>query len=159
VITVPTCGGDVPPDEGEPWRIAAVGCHDESMIYFIVDTYLDWLVPGAAYTYSATDEVGSYSCSVHPDIPGRLYCAGPRPGAPGTLQLCVHPDGGELTCNYYDDFPSWVAMVPPCGTEVPPDEPEPIPCSAYLDSVSCNAVPTCRWTKGPPDGFEHCFPR
>ncbi|MBN2388372.1 MAG: formylglycine-generating enzyme family protein [Anaerolineales bacterium] len=163
-VAVADCPGEVPPGAGDSWRIAAIGCHDETRIYFIVDTGLDWLVPGAAYTYSATDEVGSYTCDVHPTIPGRLYCAGLRPAAPGTLQLCLHPDGGVLTCNYYADFPAWVAGVPPCGTEVPPEVPPeeppeepPVPtCPDFLDQGTC-LTNGCIWTKGPPDWMEHCY--
>lgn len=101
---------------GGPWRIAAMGCLDAANIYFNVDTYLEWLIPGAGFTYSASDTVNSFACTVDPVVVGRLNCSGARPAAPGTLQLCVQKDGDPLpTCNYYADFPTWVAAIPPCG--------------------------------------------
>ena len=145
LITVPSCAGDVPPGEGEAWRIAAVGCHDETRIYFIVDTYYDWLVPGAVFTYTATDGVGSYTCEVHPTIPGRLYCAGPRPETPGTLQLCIQPDGGLQVCNDYADFPAWLALVPDCAEA--PEEPHIPSCADYTSPEVCDGLHKgeCAW--------------
>jgi hypothetical protein len=154
-ITVPACEEEVP-SEGD-WRISSYGCHSETDIFFSIDTGLDWLVPGAAYTYSASDEEGSYSCSLIPAVPGRMYCSGPRPAMPGTLQVCVHPDGGSLTCNYFDEFPGLVAAIPDCAPEEPPPDTGPS-CSDYTDHPSCEAA-GCVWRKGDsPPYTDACFP-
>lgn len=149
---IPSCSEE--PSSGS-WRVAALGCHDETRIFFIVDTYLEWLVPGVAFGYRANDGDTDYSCSVHPTIPGRLYCAGARPETPRELEVCVRLGGGPLTCNYFDDFPGWVTGIPPCEEEEPPPHTGPA-CSAYTDQGTCLAN-GCIWDKGPPDGNEHCY--
>jgi hypothetical protein len=146
-VIVPACE-EVPP-EGE-WTISGYGCHDETDIFFSVDTGLDWLVPGADYTYSASDEEGSYACSLIPAVPGRMYCSGPRPETPGTLQVCVHPDGGSLTCEYFEEFPGLVAAIPSCAPEEPPDTG---PSCADYDIAACNDHPECHWDKLPAPGY------
>ncbi|OGO12444.1 MAG: hypothetical protein A2Y93_09095, partial [Chloroflexi bacterium RBG_13_68_17] len=74
-ITVPACEEDVP--SGGEWSLVDFGCHSETHIYFIADTFLEWLVPlvpGAeGFMYRASDGIPSYSCDIHPTIPGRLY--------------------------------------------------------------------------------------
>ncbi|MEZ0397212.1 MAG: formylglycine-generating enzyme family protein [Anaerolineales bacterium] len=149
---VVSCGA--PPGEETSWRIIDAGCHDETRIYVLVDTDLPWLVPGAAYTYGAGPATIPYSCSVHSTIPGRLYCIGARPGAPEDFYLCLRPDGGDLRCQYLSDFPAWVASVPSCGTEPPPEIPPPFDCSVFAtDPASCNAHPECHWDfTVPPNG-------
>jgi hypothetical protein len=128
---------------GGAFRFAGAGCHDETHIYFIIDTGLDWLVPGAAYTYSATDEGNSYSCSVHPTIPGRLYCSGDRPESPGTMQICINRDGPDpLICEYFDDWPAQVAIIPDCA----PPPPVVDACSVWPQSTCEKDHYPCRWS-------------
>ncbi len=153
VVDVSLCGS--PPGGETPWQIVAAGCHDDANIYFIVDTGLSWLTPGAVYTYTARDEIGSYSCSVHPTIPGRLYCVGPRRSDPGRAELCLQPEGGEMVCQSFDDFPAWIASIPACGTEPPPElPPPPFDCSIYsTNPLACDSHPECRWEPNlPPNG-------
>jgi len=134
------------------FRIAGLGCHDETHIFFIIDTGLEWLVPGAAYTYSAWDEDHGYACSVHPTIPGRLYCSGNTPDAPGRLQVCVDQDGpAPVMCDYFDDWPAQEATIPDCA---PP--PDVFSCSSILVQAACDADPRCRWE---PKVFPSCIPR
>ncbi len=140
------------PSEGTTgWRVASVGCHDESRIYVIIDTGYEWLTPTASFTYSATDGERSYSCSVHPTIPGRLYCVGNRPSAPGPLNVTIQQTGAASpTSASYADWPTWVATyIPSCGTEPPPEPeipPPPVdPCAGY-DHLACDLnKATCTW--------------
>jgi hypothetical protein len=131
------CGGgeETPP---AAWRIVSTGCHDEERIYFILDTGLDWLVPGADFTYTADDGVTHYSCSVHPTIPGRLYCSGTRPGGPGQLQVCVVQGSLPPNCNYFSDWPSTVRGIESCAPTLPPPAVNPcmglIPAACSKDS-------------------------
>ncbi len=154
-ISTPDCS-EAPPSSG--FRLAAIGCASETNIYFIVDTDLAWLVPGAHYTYAAEDGVTGYSCTVHPTIPGRLYCAAARPDSPGPLQVCVQQDGAPApTCQTFTDYPAWIAGLPPCVEEPEPVEPDPEPvdpCSVHTDEFSCNTdKPACRWIYTSP---QHC---
>jgi sulfatase modifying factor 1 len=151
IVDPRSCEAEVPVDR----RLAGTGCHDDTRIFFIVDTGLEWLVPGAAFTYHASDGDVDYVCSVHPTIPGRLYCSGTRPGAPGELQVCVQRDGAPMpTCVHFADWPAQEATIPECA---PPPPPPIAACSTYLDGASCTAA-GCRWDKGPPDGLNHCYP-
>jgi hypothetical protein len=149
-LTIAACEEDVPPEGA--WTLLDVGCHDETRIYVLVDTGLEWLLPGAAFTYSAWDEQGYYTCSVHPTVPGRLYCSGDRRGDPDTFHLCIQPDGvgASEICNAFGDFTARVAALPPCGTEdVPPDEPSVDPCSVFTNLLTCEArQDQCHWANG-----------
>ena len=40
--------------------LAGVGCHDEKRIFFTLDTRLPWLVPGAAFTYTAAMQTADF---------------------------------------------------------------------------------------------------
>ena len=138
-VIVPACA-----EEELDWRLAAVGCHSETQIFFIVDTGLEWLVPGAAFTYHASDGDVDYACSVHPTIPGRLYCSGVRPGTPGELQVCVQQDGAPMpTCVHFAGWPGYVAAVPSCAPEEPPPAPT---CADYRNPSDCGAH-GCYWNK------------
>jgi formylglycine-generating enzyme required for sulfatase activity len=153
-IAVRDCAEEEEPSD-PGFTLAGLGCHDETHIFFIIDTGLEWLVPGAAYTYSAWDEDHSYACSVHPTIPGRLYCSGDRPDAPGTMQICVNQDGpAPLMCDYFDGWPAEAATIPDCA---PPPPPPVASCSSYLLPTTCDLAPGCHWEKGPlpPQG---CYP-
>lgn len=143
-IAVRDCEEEEEPSEAD-WRIAGLGCHDETRIFFIIDTGLEWLVPGAAYTYSAWDTDTGYSCSVHPTIPGRLYCSGVRPDAPGELQVCVQQDGAPSpTCDWFADWPAQEDTIPDCAPEVPP--PPVDACSVWTNYNACEKDhPPCRW--------------
>ncbi len=141
-ITVRDCEEEETPPEGE-FTLAGLGCHDESHIFFIIDTGLEWLVPGAAFTYHASDYAVDYACSVHPTIAGRLYCSGDRPGAPRELQVCVQQDGAPLpTCTHFPDWPAQEDTIPDCSPEPPPAE---FSCSSIADPTTCDADPRCRW--------------
>ena len=143
-MIVPDCGAP-PPGENE-WRMAAVGCHDATRVYFMIDTSFEWLVPGADFDYNAGDGETSYACTVNPSTPGRVYCSGTRPLAPGPLQFCLlEPGHGELTCAVYEEWPMWVGGVPSCAPpEEPPDEPPPASCSDYTDANDCKLA-GCDW--------------
>lgn len=105
--------------EGGGWRISAVGCADTTRIYFTLETGLPWLIPGAAYTYSAADISVTYACEVYPTTPGKLYCVGNRPDVPGPMQVCIQQDGALApTCNTFSDYGTWVAAVPACSEEL-----------------------------------------
>ncbi len=142
-ITVPACEEEVP--SGGEWSLVDFGCHSETHIYFIADTFLEWLVPlvpGAGFMYRASDGIPSYSCDIHPTIPGRLYCSGPRPAAPGPLELCVQPDAATLRiCHTWTDWPALVASIPSCE----PTRPPPFSCSSYTNALACNADSRCMW--------------
>jgi len=140
-LTVSDCGaGLVTP---APWQILSTGCHDRERIYFILQTSLAWLVPGADFTYTANDGVTSYSCEVHPTLPGRLYCSGTRPGGPGRLQVGIRQGSSPPTYNYFLNWPSTVRGIESCAPTPPP--PGLAPCSSYSDGPSCNADPRCMW--------------
>ena len=141
VVTLRGCEGEEP--SGGDWRLVDAGCHSETHIYFIVDTGLDWLVPGADYTYYAMDGETMYSCSVVPSVPGRLYCSSPRPGGPGTLEVCVRQEGASSpTCSTFSDWAAQEDTIPDCAAPPPPAE---FSCSSILDSGVCEADPRCRW--------------
>lgn len=153
-VRVSHCGEEEEPSEGE-FRLAGVGCHDETHIFFIVDTGLAWLVPGAAYTYSAVDADHGYSCSVHPTIAGRLYCSGGRPVSPGTLNVCINQDGPDpMICESFADWPAQAASIPDCAPEEPPSG--SFSCSDITDPLVCNADPRCKWVMLAPPGV--CVP-
>lgn len=147
-LPVPDCGIT---SLGNDWQLVAVGCHDESRLYFMVDTGLPWLVPGAEATFVAADGETTYSCSIHPAVAGRVYCAGLRPGSPGALAFCVRQSGDPVpVCQTFAEYPAWVSRVPPCAAE-PPSEP-PVPrtptCADYTDQATCDAhwAQGCKWT-------------
>jgi hypothetical protein len=109
------------------FSLAGVGCHDEKRIFFILDTRLPWLVPGAAFSYTASDGPTGYSCSVHPTIASRLYCSGTRPGTPGGLEVCIQQEGAPSPiCHSFADWPAQEDAIPSC---VPPTSLPP--CSSY----------------------------
>jgi hypothetical protein len=57
------------------------------------------------------------------------------------------------TCVHFAGWPGYVAAVPSCA----PEEPPPVlTCEDYTTRDVCLAN-SCRWTKGPPDGREHCY--
>ncbi|MCJ7678521.1 MAG: hypothetical protein MUO35_12465 [Anaerolineales bacterium] len=134
-LTVSDCGASR--TTPAPWRIVSTGCHDEERIYFILETGLNWLVPGADFTYTANDGVTLYSCSVHPTIPGRLYCSSTRPGGPGRLQVCVREGSSPPTCNYFLDWPGTVAGIENCAPSLPPPPPPGPSCSSYTNPNLC----------------------
>jgi hypothetical protein len=149
-LTVSDCGaGLVTP---APWQIVSTGCHDEERIYFILQTSLAWLVPGADFTYIAEDGVTSYSCEVHPTIPGRLYCSGRRPGGPGRLQVGIRQGSAPPTYNYFLNWPSTVRGIENCAPSLPP--PGLAPCSSYTSSGTC-PTDRCVWVSGGSGGT--CF--
>jgi hypothetical protein len=152
-VTVSDCGTAT--WDGDDWRLIAVDCHDAAQIYFMIDTGLPWLVPGAAVTFTASDGETAYTCVVHPTVAGRVYCSGLRPDSPGALTFCLQRPGDPApTCQTYADYPVWVAGIPTC-TVTPPPPPE-LTCSDYMDITTCQAH-GCTWTKGPPDSLEHCY--
>ncbi len=137
-VIVPACA-----EEEVDWRLASVGCYDETHLFFIVDTGFAWLVPGAGWTYHAWDGSSTYSCSVHPTIPGRLYCIGPRPPAPGPLDVYVQQDGTPPTTSVlFEGWPGYVAAVPSCA----PEEPPPPSCADYHTPTDCGGH-GCYWNK------------
>jgi formylglycine-generating enzyme required for sulfatase activity len=149
-LTILNC--NPPVDSG--WWMTALGCYDETRIFFQVNTNLDWLVPGADYTYTATDGETTYTCTINPTEPGYLYCAGTRPVVPDPLELCLRRAGEAAPiCRTFADFRSWVSDIPPCGAEEPPAP----ACTDYVERTPCQEA-GCSWTKGPPDGLEHCYP-
>ena len=144
-LTVSDCGaGLVTP---APWRIVATGCHDEERIYFILQTSLAWLVPGADFTYTASDGVTSYSCEVHPTTPGRLYCSGPRPGGAGRLQVGIQQGSSPPTYDYFLNWPSTVAAIESCA---PPTElPSAVDaCAAWSGNPNLCISHGCVYDKG-----------
>ena len=148
-VVVSDCEVETPPDGG--FTLAGTGCHDESDIFFIVDTGLGWLVPGAGFTYSAWDGETGYACSAHPTIPGRLYCSGDRPHAPGALDVCVQQDGAPPPpiCGLFEDWPAQEDSIPDCAPTIPGVP----PCSTYTSEATC-PLDRCTWD---PKGF--CWPR
>jgi formylglycine-generating enzyme required for sulfatase activity len=156
-VIVPACEGEVP--SGEDWRMLAYGCHSETMIYFIVSTGIDWLVPGAPVTIGAADGVTTYSCDIHPTIPGQLYCSGLNPAAPSALAVCIQRAGDPPICHTWTGWHGTEATIPSCIIAVPPPPVEPAPsCYDYgIDPVAC-AAHGCRWDKGPPYVGMGCFP-
>jgi formylglycine-generating enzyme required for sulfatase activity len=146
---------------GEPpvgiWLLSEVGCHSETALYVIIDTGLDWLVPGAAFDYNVAGGGVIFGCEPMPGSPGRLYCSGDTmPSFAGGLQVCIRRDGeAEPTCRTFDDFTARAPAT--CVEEPPPPEPPAPSCSDYTTQASCLAN-GCKWTKGPPDGLEHCYP-
>ncbi len=156
VVDIPACSGEE--TSGGTWEIAGYGCHNESNIYFILDTHLTWLVPGAVYTYSASDGVSSYLCSLHPTITGRLYCSGPRPAAPGPLLVCLTIYHEETVCQSIDAYPGMVAAIPACDAEEEPPPPSTdSSCSGYDFNTCQMNNDHCRWVGAPPPG--HCEPK
>jgi|GEM_PF-2186323 len=152
-ITIPNCS------EGPPvgfWYLAEVGCHSEDTIYVIIVTGLDWLVPGAEFDYNVAGGGVVFSCEPVPGSPGRLYCSGDTmPSSAGGLQVCIRREGDAApTCVTFDDF---TTRSPTTCQEEPPSEPPPLSCSGYNNQTACVAA-GCKWTKGPPDGLEHCYP-
>jgi formylglycine-generating enzyme required for sulfatase activity len=145
-MTVPDCS----PTEAGDWRMVSIGCHDETRIFFMIDTGLSWLVPGAEFDYTATDGETTYSCTVNPAVVGRIYCAGTRPEVPGPLEFCLQgPDDAAPICQTYPDYNIWVTGIPPCAPEEPeePEEPPVLHCSDYTDEATCNAhnADGCKW--------------
>ncbi len=135
--------------DADDWQLIAVGCHDETQLYFMIDTGLGWLIPGAEVTYSASDGETTYSCSVHATVPGRVYCAGTRPESPGDLQFCVQRAGDAApTCTTFPEYDIWVNATPPCQTiTVTPPPPQTLHCSDYTDAPTCNShwADGCKW--------------
>lgn len=140
-VTVLNCAEEVV-SEGK-MSVAGTGCHDEKRIFFTLDTRLPWLVPGAAFTYTANDGLTTYSCSIHPTIAGRLYCFGARPGSPGGLEVCIQQDGTPSPiCHIFANWPAQENAIPSCvPTSAPPDLP---PCSSYTTPMTCPAD-RCWW--------------
>jgi formylglycine-generating enzyme required for sulfatase activity len=146
-ITVRDCEAEEEPSDAG-FTLAGLGCHDETRIFFIVDTGLDWLVPGAGFAYHASDYDVDYACSVHPTIPGRLYCSGVRPETPLELQVCVQQDGAPMpTCGRFPGWPAEEATIPDCAPPPPPVEPHIPTCADYADADTCNAhgADGCKW--------------
>ncbi|MEW6093651.1 MAG: formylglycine-generating enzyme family protein [Chloroflexota bacterium] len=142
-MTIPDCA----PTGDEGWRMIAIGCHDETRIYFMIETGLDWLFPGVDFDYTATDGETTYACTVNPAMPGRIYCAGPRPEVPGPLEFCLQGPGEVApTCQTYPDYNIWVAAIPPCAPEEP-EEPHVPSCADYTDEYTCNNLHKgeCAW--------------
>jgi sulfatase modifying factor 1 len=140
-VTVPACVEEVPSGD---WRLIGVGCHDATQIYFMLDTGLDWLVPGADFTYTASDEETTYSCSVHPTVHGRVYCAGTRPESPGDLQFCLQrPGEAAPTCQTFSEYAGWVSETPACSIPAEPVEPV-LTCPDYTNLADCVAH-SCLW--------------
>lgn len=114
-VTVSDCSAAA--TTSTPWEIVATGCHDTERIYFILQTSLAWLIPGADFAYTANDGVTSYSCEVSPTMPGRLYCSGTRPGGPGQLRVTIMHSLFSLASN---SFVNWPTMVRRIGSCAPP---------------------------------------
>ncbi len=141
-ITIPDCA----PTGDEGWRMISIGCHDETRIFFMIETGLAWLVPGAEFDYTATDGETTYACTVNPAMPGRIYCAGPRPEVPGPLEFCLQGPGEVApTCQTYPDYNIWVASIPPCAPEEP-EEPHVPSCADYTTLSECSDH-GCYWWK------------
>jgi len=141
-VTIPDCGaGRATPT---PWRIVSTGCHDEERIYFILETGLNWLIPGADLTYTAYDGVTRYSCEIHPTYPGRVYCSGSQPGGPGQLQVCVQQGSSPRTCNTFLNWRSTVARIGSCA---PTKEPSVVDaCAAWSANDNlCLMHSGCAW--------------
>jgi len=148
-VVVRDCGEEEEPTGGA-FTFAGLGCHDDSDIFFIIDTGLEWLVPGALFAYHASDGDVDYACSVHPTIAGRLYCSGDRPETPGELQVCVQQDGAPMpTCVHFADWPAQEDSIPDCAPTIPGVP----PCSTYTSEATC-PLDRCKWD---PKGF--CWPR
>jgi hypothetical protein len=151
-ITVPDCGA--PPPGETDWRMSSIGCHDATRIYFQIDTGLEWLIPGADYTYSATDGETTYTCTINPAVVGRIYCAGTRPLVPGPLEFCLQRTGDPaMTCQTYPNFNTWVGGIESCA---PPEEEPHIPsCADYTDAYTCGGLHKgeCIWIYTEP---QHC---
>jgi len=146
-IIIPACEGTPPVDI---WLLNEVGCHSEDSLYVVIDTGLDWLVPGAAFDYNVAGGGVIFSCEPLPGAPGRLYCSGDSmPSSAGGLQVCLRRSGdAELTCVTFDDF---VVRAPAtCAEEPPPPEPHAPTCADYTTQASCNAhwAEGCKWGAG-----------
>jgi hypothetical protein len=133
-------------ETGEEWRLIAVGCHDETRIYFMIDTYFDFRGTGTPLSYTATDEDGTaYACELHPTVAGRIYCSGIRPASPGTLTYCIQiPGEAAPTCRSFPEYDFWVNETPPCVT-IPA---EPVdPCAQYTTVLACDVEHkgVCAW--------------
>lgn len=150
-MTIPDCSLTPTVDT---WRLVAVGCHEDmaDMIYIIIDTFLDWLVPGASFDYNVGGGGVHFTCDVHPTIPGRLYCSGEYPVVDSALQVCLQRAGdADPTCATFDEF---MLLVPATceGEEEPPpeeeEEPEPQTCfcAQFTDPGSCGTA-GCAWDK------------
>ncbi|MBC8505155.1 MAG: formylglycine-generating enzyme family protein [Chloroflexi bacterium] len=158
-----------PPPAVEIWELSAVDCHDEDSIYVIIDTHIDELVPGSGYFINMYGfDIDTFGCDHVPGHPGRLYCSFPFPEDPAALGFCVTPpgDGAEEICTTFDGF---VPRIPAtCAEEAPPEdeddgeepsedeEEEETSCGDFGNQGSCQSN-GCVWTKGPPDGLEHCY--
>jgi hypothetical protein len=127
-VTVPGCA-EMVLSEGL-FALAGVGCHDTRRIFFTLDTGLASLAPGSASTFTASDGLTTYSCSLHPSIAGRLYCYGNRPGSPQALEVCVRQDGqSSPTCHTFPDWPATENAIPSCAPT--PTSPAVDPCSQW----------------------------
>ena len=135
--------------DADDWSLIAVGCHDETQLYFMIDTGLGWLISGTDVTFTASDGETTYTCSVHPTVAGRVYCFGTRPESPGDLQFCLQGSGDAApTCETFPDYDVWVNETPPCSvTPPPPVEPHTPTCADYTDALTCNShwANGCKW--------------
>jgi len=61
-LIVSDCGAGM--TTSAPWRIVSTGCHDRERIYFILDTGLAWLVPGASPAASRSP-IEPSNCAVY----------------------------------------------------------------------------------------------
>jgi hypothetical protein len=116
----------------------------------LFDTPFPDLVPGVSYDYAVSDGETTYTCELHPTIPGRMYCSGIRPADPGPLEVCISVNGAPQSCTTFDEFPG---MVPSCldFDAEEPDQPEQTTtsCSDYDTMGSCISN-DCQWHLPPP---------
>ena len=85
-----------------------------------------------------------YACSIHPTVPGRVYCAGERPETAGTLNFCLQPAGeGVPTCQLFPEYDVWMTELPSCTI---PAEPYTPTCADYTDPITCEeSIGECTW--------------
>ena len=171
-ILVPDCS-----TETEPvgfWNLLDVNCLHLTDIYMIIDTPVSEILPGSDFHYNVhtADGVNTYTCEIHPDIAGRIYCHGDPPMHNSPLEVCVSVGDGEEHCTSFDDFFIRVPLCEAPPTEAPveteapgtteePDIPVANPaCSTYTDGASCNSAPAgCFWLRDLKSGQYHCVSR
>ncbi len=149
------------------WNLVDVNCFHVTDVYMIVDTAIEELIPGADFTYTARtlDGERSYTCEVHPDIAGRIFCYGEPPIHNSSLEVCITLAGQPEACGTFDEFFVRLPLCEAAPTEPPPTE-EPgggepgVVCGEFTDSDSCNANAECVWRKNlTPPPVEACYPR
>ena len=171
-IVVPDCSAGTGPVGF--WNLLDVNCLHLTDIYMIIDTPVSEIVPGSDFHYNVhtADGVNTYTCEIHPDIAGRIYCHGAPPMHNSPLEVCVSVGAAEEHCTSFDDFFIRVPLCEAPPTEAPveteapgtTEEPElPVvnpACSTYSDGASCNSAPAgCFWLRDLKSGQYHCVSR